>query len=230
MSRPRVTGGVRKSTQKRYRAVFDKFVPFATVARRHCLERRDRRVSQRVCCRFGKPRLRLQDAAQRIDDAQAGHQMDDPGWPSARREAARDSSSEGRERASLLLSAGRGPGDDRILPQEDNLHWLADLIIALACTGLRISELASLRWSDLDLEAGRLKLTDETGPAQSDRPGRRELKSGRSRSFPIHPDLRDRPRSPSPHRRVRLPWPPRRADQAGHDPKRVGAGSDQAAD
>ncbi len=30
VSRPRVTGGVRKSTQKRYRAVRDKFVPFAT--------------------------------------------------------------------------------------------------------------------------------------------------------------------------------------------------------
>jgi hypothetical protein len=29
VSRRRVTGGVRKSTQKRYRAVFDKFVPFA---------------------------------------------------------------------------------------------------------------------------------------------------------------------------------------------------------
>ena len=32
VSRPRVTGGARKSTQKRYRAVFDKFVPFATGA------------------------------------------------------------------------------------------------------------------------------------------------------------------------------------------------------
>jgi integrase len=67
---------------------------------------------------------------------------------------------------------------------------LADLIIALACTGLRISELASLRWSDLDLESGRLKLTDETGRPNQSGSGRRELKSGRSRSFPIHPDLR----------------------------------------
>ena len=29
ISRPRVTGGVRQSIQKRYRAVFDKFLPFA---------------------------------------------------------------------------------------------------------------------------------------------------------------------------------------------------------
>ena len=74
--------------------------------------------------------------------------------------------------------------------EKTKLQWLADIIIALACTGLRISELASLRWADLDLEADRLKLTDETGrPNQTGR-GRRELKSGRSRSFPIHPDLR----------------------------------------
>ena len=38
----------------------------------------------------------------------------------------------------------------------DELRWLADVIIALACTGLQISELASLRWSDLDLEAAQL--------------------------------------------------------------------------
>jgi len=69
----------------------------------------------------------------------------------------------------------------------------------LACTGLRIAELASLRWSDLDLGNERLKLTDETGRRVGPGRKRRELKSGRSRSFPIHPDLlsvlKDLPRS-----------------------------------
>ena len=57
----------------------------------------------------------------------------------------------------------------------EKLHWFADVIIALACTGLRISELASLRWSDLDLETARIRLTDET--ARSARLGhkRREI-------------------------------------------------------
>lgn len=68
------------------------------------------------------------------------------------------------------------------------LRWLHNVILALACTGLRISELAGLRWSDVDLELGHLSLTDETGftgpPSE-----RRQLKSGRSRSFPIHRDL-----------------------------------------
>ena len=30
IARPRIAGGVRKSTRKRYRTVFDKFIPFAT--------------------------------------------------------------------------------------------------------------------------------------------------------------------------------------------------------
>ena len=69
------------------------------------------------------------------------------------------------------------------------LLWLADIITALACTGLRIAELASLRWVDIDFATGRLKLTDETGRASNATGERRNLKSGRSRSFPIHPDL-----------------------------------------
>jgi integrase len=72
---------------------------------------------------------------------------------------------------------------------ESALNWLGDVIIALACTGLRISELASLRWADLDLADGRLTLTDETGRAAAMQASRRELKSGRSRTFPIHVDL-----------------------------------------
>ncbi|GAH02190.1 unnamed protein product, partial [marine sediment metagenome] len=39
------------------------------------------------------------------------------------------------------------------------LTWLVDVIIALACTGLRIAELASLRWADIDIEPGLLRLT-----------------------------------------------------------------------
>jgi integrase len=68
------------------------------------------------------------------------------------------------------------------------LCWLADVIVGLACTGLRIAEFASLRWSDIDLDNERLTLTDETArPSTS--ANRRELKSGRSRTFPIHPDF-----------------------------------------
>ena len=71
----------------------------------------------------------------------------------------------------------------------EELGWLGNAISALACTGLRIAELASLRWADVDLESRRLSLTDETGRAATTGRSLRELKSGRSRSFPIHPQL-----------------------------------------
>lgn len=38
--------------------------------------------------------------------------------------------------------------------QRNELSWLASVITGLACTGLRISELAALRWSDIDIELG----------------------------------------------------------------------------
>ena len=69
------------------------------------------------------------------------------------------------------------------------LAWLSHIIIALACTGLRISELASLRWTDLDLENERVQLTDETAASRRNAADRRTTKSGRGRTFPIHSDL-----------------------------------------
>ncbi len=57
------------------------------------------------------------------------------------------------------------------------LHWLGDVLTALACTGLRISELAALRWADVDLPHLKLALTDETAHGNFNGIGRRELKS-----------------------------------------------------
>jgi hypothetical protein len=71
---------------------------------------------------------------------------------------------------------------------QDGLEWLGNVIVALACTGLRISELAGMRWSDVDLEQGILSLTDETNVATSGS-DHRQLKTGRGRSFPIHENL-----------------------------------------
>jgi len=82
--------------------------------------------------------------------------------------------------------------------KDPSLKWLYDVIGALACTGLRIAELASLRWTDFDFERGMLVLTDETGYKETSF-SKRRLKSGRSRSFPIHPTyaeaLRKMPRT-----------------------------------
>ena len=64
------------------------------------------------------------------------------------------------------------------------------MLTALACTGMRISELASLRWSDIHLDNKMIRLTDESTSRVRRKDGkRREIKNRRSRAFPIHVDL-----------------------------------------
>ena len=70
-------------------------------------------------------------------------------------------------------------------------NWLHPVVAALAYTGMWISELASLRWSDIDFERNLILLTDERHSAVRRKRGdARELKGKRSRSFPIHDELR----------------------------------------
>lgn len=72
------------------------------------------------------------------------------------------------------------------------LNWLGDVIVALAHTGLRISELAGLRWSDLDEALTKITLTDERrGASRENRASARGTKSGRDRTLPIHPRLHE---------------------------------------
>lgn len=74
--------------------------------------------------------------------------------------------------------------------ENKELGWLGDAVTGLACSGLRISELAGLRWADVDLVTKVISLIDESTLAASKvrRPAR-VMKSRRSRSFPIHPQL-----------------------------------------
>lgn len=73
----------------------------------------------------------------------------------------------------------------------EELHWLADVVVALAVTGLRIGELAELRWSDIDLEKDLIRLTDTTRRSRkSKRQEARTTKTHRDRTLPIHSELR----------------------------------------
>ena len=72
-----------------------------------------------------------------------------------------------------------------------DLVWLRNVIIALAHTGLRIGELAGLRWSDVSLSSGMLTVADERSSPRKRLMGTaRTAKGRRSRSVPIHPELR----------------------------------------
>lgn len=73
-----------------------------------------------------------------------------------------------------------------------NLGWLANVIIALAHLGVRIGELAGLRWTDVDLEANMVTVADERASRRKKLAGTaRTTKGKRSRKIPIHPRLRE---------------------------------------
>jgi integrase len=73
---------------------------------------------------------------------------------------------------------------------KSKLAWLGDVIVALTTTGLRIGEMAQLRWTDIDLVAKVIRLTD-TGSqgSKAARATARTTKSHRDRLLPIHDDL-----------------------------------------
>jgi integrase len=70
------------------------------------------------------------------------------------------------------------------------LNWLADVILALAHTGLRIGELVGLRWSDIDYEENLIRVVNDSPGAAARPSGRRRTKNRRDRTIPIHSTLR----------------------------------------
>lgn len=70
-----------------------------------------------------------------------------------------------------------------------DLLWIKHVIIGLARTGMRISELSGLRWGDIDLSRHSISLKDESGGKHHASADLRTTKNKQSRSFPIHPDL-----------------------------------------
>jgi integrase len=71
------------------------------------------------------------------------------------------------------------------------LRWLADVLTGLITTGLRIGELANLRWTDINLDTGMITLPDTRHSGQHQKAGAvRKTKGRRTRRVPIHARLR----------------------------------------
>tara|TARA_R110002072_G_C7978872_1_gene535943 strand:+ start:898 stop:2118 length:1221 start_codon:yes stop_codon:yes gene_type:complete len=71
------------------------------------------------------------------------------------------------------------------------LAWLRNIILVLACTGLRIGELAGLRWTDIDFKGNAIRLTDErSSKRRTDMGTARRTKGRRSRTIPLHPEVK----------------------------------------
>jgi integrase len=70
--------------------------------------------------------------------------------------------------------------------KQPGMRCLHDVLVALSCTGMRIGELASLRWTDIDFETKFIRLTDERHSSARRKAGNaRRLKGKRSRSLAI---------------------------------------------
>ena len=190
IDRPRVTGGAAPATKKRYRSTFNMFVPWADKSGLLYCDQ----IDAATLNKYARHRQELGRAPKtQANDLTTIKQC-----------------------VCWLIEEGRMPGCEPIklklrkiesrraycyrTPEvaamvehcraTDGLDWLGDVIVGLACTGMRIAELTGLRWSDVDLgvDGGRITLTDETGFQVDDAP-RRTLKSGRSRSLPIQGGL-----------------------------------------
>jgi integrase len=190
VGRPRVTGGAKPATPKRYRAVFDKFLPFAR--------------GKGVTTWNGVSGALLHAYAAWLDDEGYAYRTEYLELTCIK-QALKWLVEHGHLPAVCLvrLPLRKPTGTDTYCwrPEEvaaimaycrarPVLTWLANVVVALACTGLRISELAALRWADIDFQKNVIVLTDES--TQARRPGgrpAREIKNRRSRSFPIHEDL-----------------------------------------
>jgi integrase len=200
LSLPAVAGGVRPGTCKRYRTVLDKFIAFAISNGIETWNQVDKKVLERYAAHLEAVGYKTPTGRQKkyrhktlhnelttlkqlvawlIEDGYLG-KAEKINMPLKKAESQRPHCWTGAE-VEAIIEQCREPG----------LQWLGNVVVALACTGLRIGELASLRWSDVSLEPGKemLTLTDETGHEGHGEAGRRQTKSGRSRSFPIQPAL-----------------------------------------
>ena len=189
VGRSRVVGGVGPTTTKRYRAVFDKFTLFAEGRGIRSWNQVDANLLQAYAAHltaadYADATLRLElDLLKSIVKWLIQNDLLVGAKPIILPVAKPDGTttySWRPEEVRAVLDHCRGRRD---------LAWLEAVLVGLACTGLRISELASLRWSDVDWTANVIRLTDESRVTRHRRAHGRQTKSGRGRSFPINEAL-----------------------------------------
>ena len=186
-SRPRLVGGAKATTQKRYKAIFDKFVPFLgskrivdwnQVTERTLSDYADHLTEQEYAYKTVYGELSTIKTAFKWLCSE-GHLGREPLKLKLRKaECQRPYCYTEREVTAMIHHCC----------QSTELDWLRGVIIALSCTGLRIGELASLRWSDIRIDNRTLTISDESGFVNKSSE-RRSTKSSRSRHIPIHENL-----------------------------------------
>jgi integrase len=188
IGRARVTGGVKESTKKRYRAVFDKFIPWAVKHGIAGFQQVDADVLNSYATHLEKegfaPKTLLNELTTLKQTVR---------WLIEEKKLI------GREPIKLKLRKIESQRAYCYQPAEvaailercrqvPSLRWIGNVVTGLACTGMRIDELANFKWADIDFANTQICLADESGRAATGE-AKRTLKSGRSRSLPLHPDF-----------------------------------------
>jgi len=188
LGRPEIAGGASRKTRQRYKAIVDKFIPYAES--QHV--RRWNDVTTRLIEKYLRY-LEDQDYADRTIYAEATVVKQILKWLTEENLLPKSCL------AKLKLKKVHGTNTYCWTREEvtamiehcrrsENARWLAGIIVALAHTGLRISELASLRWPDVDFTHRLLSITNDRKTRTTVRSDRR-TKNRRDRSVPIHDDL-----------------------------------------
>ena len=187
--RPEVAEGVSAATRKRYRAVFDKFAPFA---RKHGILHWAA-VTKAVLLDY----LR---SLEKKGYAQATLYLEATTVKQLIRWLVGEQKLSASALISLTLRKPAGSNTYCWRPEEVTamidhcrsspaLEWLGDVIVALALTGMRISELGSKRWADIDFDANIVRISNDPDDRKLSTQ-RRRTKNRRDRMLPIHSDLR----------------------------------------
>jgi integrase len=188
IGRPRVTGGVKESTKRRYRAVFDKFLAWGAKNGVGDFRRVDANALNRYAASLGKKDYAQKTLYHELTTLKqcvkwlidAGHLVGcEPVLLKLRKvESQRAYCYKPAEVEAILQRCREVP----------ELGWIGDAVTGLAFTGMRIEELTNLKWADVDVDNNRITLVDESGRGgQGD--SKRTLKSGRNRSLPLYSDL-----------------------------------------
>ncbi|QDT03117.1 site-specific tyrosine recombinase XerD [Rubripirellula lacrimiformis] len=186
-SRPRLVGGTKANTQKRYRAIFDKFLPFLETKRIVDWHQ----ITEQTLASYAEY-LNEREYAYKTVFGELNTIKTAFKWLCTEKHLAREPlvlrlRKADCERA-YCYSKVEVAAMIKHCSELSDLNWLRDVIIALSCTGLRISELASLKQADVKTKSRSLVIADESGFANG-QADRRSTKSSRTRHIPIHSDL-----------------------------------------
>ena len=185
---PEVAGGASAATQKRYRAVFDKFIPFAESQGVATWSRVNRRLLTAYASHLKE--LGYQERTLYLElttiKQVVKHLVEEGYLPDACRIIMPLSKS--KDSPTYCYSSEEVEAIVSFCMGDDALVWIGQVVVALVCTGMRISELAALRWSDVDFDRNVVRVANDPDKKKGKR---RRTKNRRDRSFPINDEFLD---------------------------------------